>query len=172
MGPSPYRGLSKIQGGINLSSSSCSYEATINNLAEEVNTITSQQCCYAVSQIYEVFESYLISILTEYLLHNQGRLVEVKLKVQRIILIKETIRQIVKDAQDTNNKGLLRMVRKLSKHFKQYERHNIFSVDIWLGRVLHANDQVRVGYNKEKEQLKGKPPTEENIKARDQMGTK
>lgn len=125
-----YRDLSQIQGGDNLGSPACSYQVKTDNLSDEVDIIISQQCCYAATQWYEVFESYLISMISEYLHHHQYRLREVKLKGERILLLKETIRHMVKKAQGTNNKGLLSMMRKLSGHFKQYEHNNIFSVDI------------------------------------------
>jgi RHS repeat-associated protein len=42
----------------------------------------------------------------------------------------------------------------------------------WIGSVLTQNDQVRKGYNKEKQSLAEKPATQENIEARDRLRKK
>jgi hypothetical protein len=125
-----YRDLSLINATSNLFSPKWSYSITTDNLENEIDDVISQQCCFAVSQAYEVFESYLVEILTEYLLYNQENLKTLKFVSEDIILIKETIRTMVKSKQKSNNKGLISMVRKLSLHFKDHESNNIYKVQI------------------------------------------
>ena len=125
-----YRDLSLLQGGNNLFSPNFSYEMTIDTMANEINDIVSQQSCFAVSQAYEVFESFLIELMTEYLLHNQNKLQLLKFTHGNIILLRETIREMVKKGQGVNNKGLLAMVRKISPHFRTHETKNIHNVNI------------------------------------------
>ena len=44
--------------------------------------------------------------------------------------MKETIREYIKRKKETNNKGLLSMIRKLSMHFREFEGNNIHKVNI------------------------------------------
>ncbi len=125
-----YRDLSLVKAEENLFTPNRSYLITVDNLENEIKDVISQQCCFAVSQAYEVFESFLIELLTEFLFYNQQKLKEVKLAAGGIILIRETIRNMVKQNQKTNNKGLLSMIRKLSPYFTNHEAHNIHNVNI------------------------------------------
>ncbi len=127
-----YRDLSLIKAQSNLFSPNSSYLITTDNLENEIKDIISQHCCFAVSQAYEVFESFLIEILTEFLLNNQEKLKIVKFAAEDIVLIKETIRTMVKSKQGTNNKGLLAMIRKICPYFKMHESKNIYGVNITL----------------------------------------
>ena len=124
-----YRDLSLLQGGDNLFTPNYSYEMIVDNMDNEIRDIISQQCCFAISQTYEVFESFLIELLTEYLLNNQNKLQLLKFKSGNIILVRETIRELVKKGQGSNNKGLLAIIRKLSPHFRTHEAKNIYNVN-------------------------------------------
>lgn len=125
-----YRDLSLVQGGDNLFSPNFSYEMSVDTMPNEIKDIISQQSCFAVSQAYEVFESFLIELMTEYLLNNQSKLRLFKFTSSNIILLRETIREMVKKGQGVNNKGLLAMVRKVSPHFRTHEANNIHHVNI------------------------------------------
>jgi hypothetical protein len=125
-----YRDISLVKANDNLFTPNFHYSLSLNNLEKETNDIISQHCCFAISQSYEVFESFLIEILTEYLLYNQEKLKIVKFIEEDIILIRQTIRDMVRGNQKSNNKGLLSMIRKLSSHFKMYESKNIYKVNI------------------------------------------
>lgn len=125
-----YRDLSLIKEEINLFAPNYSYLITTDNLENEIKDVISQQCCFTISQAYEVFENFLIEIITKFLLHNQEKLKLLRFATEDIILIKETIRTLVKQNQRTNNKGLLSMVRKISPHFRKYESNNIYKVEI------------------------------------------
>jgi len=125
-----YRDLSLLQGGDNLFTPNFSYEMSVDTMANEIKDIISQQSCFAVSQAYEVFESFLIELITEYLLNNQNKLQLLKFTNGNLILLRETIREMVKKGQGVNNKGLLAMVRKISPHFRTHEAKNIHDVNI------------------------------------------
>ncbi len=125
-----YRDLSLLQGGDNLFTPNYSYEMTVDTMANEIKDIISQQSCFAVSQAYEVFEGFLIELMTEYLLNNQNKLQLLKFSNGNLILLRETIREMVKKEQGVNNKGLLAMVRKISFHFRTHEAKNIHDVNI------------------------------------------
>ena len=124
-----YRDLSLIKADVNLFTPNYSYLITTDNLENEIKDVVSQHCCFAVSQAYEVFESFLIEILTEFLLNNQEKLKLIKF-VSEDIILKETIRNMMKQNQRTNNKGLLSMIRKISPHFRKHESKNIYKVDM------------------------------------------
>ena len=47
-----------------------------------------------------------------------------------LILIRETIREMVKKRQGRNNKGLFAIIRKISSHFQIHESKNIHKVNI------------------------------------------
>jgi hypothetical protein len=125
-----YRDLSLVQGGDNLFSPNFSYEMSVDTMPNEIKDIISQQSCFAVAQAYEVFESFLIELMTEYLLNNQSKLQLFKFTTSNIILLRETIREMVKKGQGVNNKGILAMVRKVSPHFQTHEANNIHHVNI------------------------------------------
>jgi hypothetical protein len=94
-----YRDISLIGTTSNLFTPNYLYEITMNNLENEIDDIISQQSCFAVSQAYEVFESFLIEILTEFLMHNQEKLKVAKFTDGSIILLGETIRDMVKKSR-------------------------------------------------------------------------
>ena len=72
----------------------------------------------------------MIELLTEYFLHNQDKLKTLGLTSGGIILIKETIRTMIKKQQKSNNKGLLSIVRKLSSYFRTHEASNMYHINI------------------------------------------
>lgn len=125
-----YRDLSQLAPKENLYCPNFSYHLEVNGLDKEIEEIISQDCCLAVAQGYEAFESFLINILTEFLLNNPEKMVLLKILEVKLYLTKETIRGMLKKMQGVNNKGLLALVRKLSPHFKSYEIKNIHKVNI------------------------------------------
>ena len=91
-----YRDLSLLQSGNNLFTPNFSYEMSVDTMTNEIKDIISQQSCFAVSQAYEAFESFLIELITEYLLSNQNKLKLLKFTNGNLILLRETIREMVK----------------------------------------------------------------------------
>jgi len=63
-------------------------------------------------------------------LYNQNKLSLLKFSNGNLILLRDTIRSMVKKKQGSNNKGLLAIVRKVSPHFITYEANNIHEVNI------------------------------------------
>lgn len=125
-----YRDISRLTPGNNLYSPNYSHSLVVRNLDTDIEDILSQSFCLLVSQGYEVFESFLISILTELFYTHPEELVKVKLLEAKILLGKQDIRNLVKQNQRVNNKGLLTYIRKLSPHFANHERNNIHKVNI------------------------------------------
>lgn len=125
-----YRDLTKLDGGDNLYCPNHHFEMTIDDAESHINNIVSQQCCFAIAQGYEAFERFLIEIVTEFLVVNQNRLSEVNMASGNILLLRDTVRGFVKNRQETNNKGLFSIVRKLSTHFGAFENNNIHSTNI------------------------------------------
>lgn len=126
-----YRNLSYPKGVDNLFTPDFVYDITTDSLENEVNDIQSQLRCFAISQVYEVFESFFINILTEYLLHNNQYLNYLKSSSSNdFIPIRENIRNRIKQEQGKNNNGLFNLIRKLSIHFRTHEQKNIYDVNI------------------------------------------
>jgi hypothetical protein len=126
-----YRNISFQKGVDNLFTPDFMYDITTENLQNEVDDIQSQMRCFAISQVYEVFESFFINILTEYLLHNNHNLSYLKRTTSEdIIPIRDNIRSSIKQDQGINNKGLFNLIRKLSNHFRTFEEKNIYDVNI------------------------------------------
>lgn len=146
-----YRDLSIAQGQHNLFAPEYDYDVDNNNLEAEVLIMISQINCLAVSQTYEIFETYLIEIITEFLIHNPKYFSYLKILEPYMIdivsdfliknehnkkggeyadLHRKYIRNGVKKNQDTNNRGLLRFIRKCSPHFAKHEIDNLFEKDM------------------------------------------
>jgi hypothetical protein len=160
-----YRHLSLINAHENLFTPDYSYDITTDNVDNEIKDVISQQCCFAVSQSYEVFESFLIEILKEYLFYHQELLSGFKFGTNDIPLIREAIKTELKknDKQGKNNRGLLLMIRKISPFFRQHEIKNAFDVHItrWFDLVsmirhnlVHNRQIISVGLLKYIEETK------------------
>jgi len=124
-----YRDVSLIGASINLFSPNYSYEITVDTLENEIEDIISKKAGFSISQAYEVFESFLIEILTSYFSVNQLKMAEVGISQGNLILLPDTIRGIIKTRQRTNNKGLISMTRKLSPYYQQFETKNIYKLN-------------------------------------------
>jgi len=125
-----YRDLSIPKKQFNLFPTGYEYNVDRKNLEDEIVNILSREFCLTLSQAYEVFESFLIKILTEFLYHNQNHLVTLKILKTNLYLTKPTIKEKIKFQQKTNNKGLISFIRKLSSYFKQHETNNTWKEDI------------------------------------------
>jgi len=125
-----YRDLSQLGSDANLYSPRYSYDLFVSRLDDEIIDITSSHCCLTISQAYEVFEAFLLNVIVEYLYQNQEKLVPCKLIAAPLYLDKDTVREKVKLNQRVNNKGLLKMVRTVSVHFRAHEARNIHGVNI------------------------------------------
>jgi hypothetical protein len=125
-----YRDLSQIPGTNNLYTPNFSYGITLNTLSKEVENLISRESCFTVAQAYEVFESYFLQILTDYFKHRTDKLTE--LNLLKVDLISESdIKTFLKIAAGSNNKGLIKLAKKISDHFKKHENDNYFSVNIF-----------------------------------------
>lgn len=126
-----YRDLTLLETDNNSFTPNYCYDISIDTIDNEIKDIISQQCCHAIAQGYEVFESFFLSILTEFLVRNQKYLHEIKFtEGSNIILVQDTIKKMLKDNQGTNNKDLIRIVRKVSELFRIHDKRKINSVAI------------------------------------------
>lgn len=160
-----YRQLSLINAEVNLFTPNYSYDITTDNVNNEIKDVISQHCCFAVSQSYEVFESFLMEILKEYLFYHQELLSVFKFETNDVPLMRETIKAELKknNKQGKNNKGLLLMIRKISPFFRQHEAKNVFDVHItrWFDLVsmirhnlVHNRQVISLGLLKYIEETK------------------
>ena len=125
-----YRDLTLIGANENLFTPNYKYSINVDDLENEIIDVISQQSCFAVSQAYEIFETYIIEILTEYLFQNQNSLQTVRFVIEEGVPLRPAIRNMVKNNQKKNNRGLLSMMRKLSPTFKEFEVKNIHEINI------------------------------------------
>jgi tetratricopeptide (TPR) repeat protein len=125
-----YRDLSQFQPLDNLYNPDFLYHLSLNNLNEEIENLISRECCFTVSHSYEVFETFLIKFLTDYLINNPIKLVELGLNEFFQDLKYEEIKKIIEQQNERNNKGRISLIRKISKHFNEYENNNIYKVNI------------------------------------------
>ena len=125
-----YRDLSIPKGQFNCFPTGYEYSVNKINLEDEISNILSKEFCLTISQAYEVFESFLKKILTQFLYNNQSDLVTLKILQANLVLTKELITEKIKFEQGTNNRGLISIVRKLSNYFKQHETNNTWKEDV------------------------------------------
>ena len=118
-----YRDLSQLSGGDNLYITGNEYSLTTDNLTDETSRPLSYISCLTISQIFEVFESFLKNILTESIFQNN--LIDV-LKIENVNQDFNSIRNSLYKIQGTNNKGLIKALRKISPFFKAHEHNNIW----------------------------------------------
>lgn len=125
-----YRDLSKDYGTHNLLTPNFNYGISLKTLNNETENLVSRESCYTVAQAYEVFESYFLQILTEYIKHRTDKLAELNL-LKSNFLSDQDIRALIRNASGTNNKGLIKLTKKISEYFKSYESNNYFNVNIF-----------------------------------------
>jgi hypothetical protein len=125
-----FRDLSQAPKTDNLIMPDVHYEIVLDTIADEAENMVSRECGVALSQAYEIFETYIFRLLSEYFCNNQQKLVECKLIEAKLILPKEEIIRLLRKSAGTNNKGLIRIVRRLSPHFKKHESSNYLQVNI------------------------------------------
>jgi len=92
--------------------------------------LISRESCLTVAQAFEVFESYFLQILTDYLRYNPSKPVGLKLLKAELILPKAEIKGMLRKSSGKNNKGRISITKKISGHFKTHESKNYFSVNI------------------------------------------
>ncbi len=107
------------------------YSIYLSSISDEIMNLISRESCLTVAQAYEVFETFFLKILTEYLRYNPSKLVELKLLKVELILPEAEIKGMIKKSSGKNNKGLISITKKISDHFKKYENKNYFSVNIF-----------------------------------------
>lgn len=97
------------------------YNLNINELNDELDLIISTLCCLNISQIYDAFETFLLDILAEFIFFQSELIRVLRLKNVNDYSDKKLIRAAIKYQQGSNNNGLIKILRKISTHFKLTE---------------------------------------------------
>lgn len=137
-----YRDLSQLRGGDNLYDTGNSYNLTTDNLDSETIRLLSNVSCLTLSQVFEVFESFLKNILAESVFKNLN-LVNV-LKIDGPVTSFEEIRSTIKIIQGSNNKGFIKALKKLSPYFKTHANKNIWNrnMGLWFNLISEIRHTV------------------------------
>ena len=121
---SSYRDLSQLDGGDNLYDTGIHYKLHTDNLDEETLRLLSYVSCLTISQVFEVFESFLKNILAESICQNIELMQVFNLETADDQF--NTVRKALKKIQGTSNKGFIKAIRKISPFFKFHESKNIW----------------------------------------------
>lgn len=125
---SSFRDLSQLEGGNNLFPTSKNYILFTDELETEADRILSFYSCVTISQVFEVFETFLKDSLTELIFNNNELLKTLKLEIEVFEIDK--IRYSISGIQGKNNKGLIKAIRKLSPFFNLHESNNIWGLNM------------------------------------------
>ncbi|PJJ83399.1 hypothetical protein [Mucilaginibacter auburnensis] len=159
-----YRDLAQLEGGNNLYDTGNSYVLNTDNLEEETSRLLSYVSSLTLSQVLEVFESYLKNILAELAVQNNELLRVLKIDAEEAKF--NTIRGSLFKIQDSNNKGFIKILRKISPFFKKHERNNIWGYNIssWFNLMVKLRHIVIHGRQNVSETLKLRLSTGEDGK--------
>jgi len=137
-----YRDLSQLEGGNNLYDTKVGYALTTDNLPSEVTRLLSYTACLTITQIFEVFESFLKNMLSEVIFQNPnlGQL----LKLPNSYTTFQDVRNDISYIQGSGNKGFIKALRKISPFFKQYESNNIWNKNMshWFDLIARIRNLV------------------------------
>lgn len=137
-----YRDLSQLEGGNNLYDTNVGYSLSTDNLSDEVTRLLSYTSCLTITQVFEVFETFLKNILSEIIAQNP-RLAQV-MKLPNSYTTFSEVRQDISYIQGSGNKGFIKALRKISPFFKQHESNNIWNKNMshWFDLIAHIRNLV------------------------------
>lgn len=137
-----YRDLSQLEGGNNLYNTQVGYSLNTKNLPTEVTRLLSYISCLTITQVFEVFESFLKNILSEIIYQNPPLTHE--LKLPNIYNSFQEIRKDIFKIQGTSNKGFIKVLRKISPFFKKHESNNIWDKNMshWFDLIARIRNLV------------------------------
>jgi hypothetical protein len=139
---STYRDLSQLEGGNNLYNTKVDYTLSTDNLPSEVNRLLSYVSCLTVTQVFEVFESFLKNMLAEVISQNPAIIKTLKLKCDGNDFT--DIRRSLFEIQGKSNKGFIKALRKISPFFKMFEENNIWKRNMshWFDIIARVRDLI------------------------------
>jgi hypothetical protein len=139
---SAYRDLSQLEGGNNLYTTNVDYKLTTDNLSSEVNRLLSYFSCLTVTQIFEVFESFLKNMLAEIISQNPVLMDILKLECESASF--DSVRRCLYKIQGKSNKGFIKVLRIISPFFKTHEENNIWKRNMshWFDLIGRVRDLV------------------------------
>ncbi|WP_270089975.1 hypothetical protein [Sphingobacterium sp. SYP-B4668] len=137
-----YRDLSQLEGGDNLYNTNVGYTLSTDNLPDEVTRLLSYTSCLTITQIFEVFETFLKNILSELIVQNPN--------LSQVLRLPNThntftdVRKEIYYIQGSGNKGFIKALRKVSPFFKQHESNNIWNKNMshWFDLIAHIRNLV------------------------------
>jgi len=127
---SSYRDITQFFPNENLYSPDFLYHLSKKELIQESIYLKNNQRVFTISQSYEVMESFLVNILTEYLSKNPDEFVTLGFFSEPVILPKVDIRKLVDKSKEINNSGIIKRIRKISKNFQAHENNNILKLNV------------------------------------------
>jgi hypothetical protein len=140
-----FRDLSDLTSKENLYSTGFRYELKISEFKEDIALLVSRECCFALSQVYEIFETYLKNILSSFLFHNPLFFDSVEIKNFDTPSTIQEYRDCINflQRQGKNNKKLFSTIRKISSFYSKHEIVNIrsFNLNNWydlISEIRHA----------------------------------
>ena len=140
-----YRDLSKSTEGPNLYTPEFCHKLTVSGFKKNIALIVSRECCFALSQAYEIFETYLKRTLGLFLFNNPSFISLLNKKNTPIPNNQQGYAGFVDDLlrQSKNNKKLLWVLRQVSPFYSKHEVFNIWSFNLanWydlLSEIRHA----------------------------------
>lgn len=139
---STYRDLSQLDEGSNLYDTNVEYHLSSDNLSSETERILSYVSCLTITQIFEVFESFLKNVLAE--LISQNPCLFFKLGLENNSIDFDHIRTQLFKIQGKSNKGFIKALRKISPFFREFEQHNIWERNMshWFELIARVRDLV------------------------------
>jgi|GEM_PF-3828013 len=125
----------------NLINTGYSYRLDVKDLEIEIDKVLSWEYYSSLIQIYELFNSYIYNLTTEYILSNPQKIEKVRLNLNENEFSADIIRDKIKEKYKT--KDILKVPLRLSQYYKSNITANIHGLNIskWfalLTEVRHA----------------------------------
>ena len=131
--------------GVNLFTTGHNYSLNKDNFKVSLERLQSRESLFVFSQIYESFESYMKSILSEFFSKNPTYLDRAPL-FQSLFSESQNYKSFINKlrGRDRNNKKLLWTFRKLSPYYSRFELNNNFnySYNIWFDLISDVRHRV------------------------------
>jgi len=135
----PIRDLTYIQNHnyYNLFPTNLTYKLTKSNLDEQTYLLLSQQYGLMIAQAYEELERFIYAILSLYIFSN-GPVKGVKDHLNKCKDREALLKELKRLPGRTNNKHLLKLLRKVSNQYVEYEKNNSRNRDLGLWYIAFS----------------------------------
>ena len=132
-----YRDISKAVKRDSLYIADGGYFVNVENLENQSQIILNKNNSFAVAQSCEVLETFMLSIISEFLFKEQ-RLLKLVTKPQISLSSVNEIRNHLRLNRGKDNKELFKILRKSSSNFQKFERDNCLQINIfeWYNLIM------------------------------------